>query len=97
MGLLIVAALAVSAVVAWFLATRSASRFVHGAALVVGAVAGTAAAVLVSYVVWAVDPASAAGTVLEAVGTGLLVSLVGSGAGLVTARLLARRTRPPIA
>lgn len=92
MGLLIVAALAISAVVAWYLAARSASGFVHGAAFVVGVVAGTAAAVLVSYVVWAVDPTSTAGTVLEAVGTGLLAGVVGSGAGLLVGR---RGARPP--
>lgn len=92
MGLLIVVALAVSAAVAGFLAARSTTGFARGAVFVVGVVAGTVAAVLVSYVVWAVDPASSAGTVLEAVGTGLLVSLVGSGAGLLFARY---RARPP--
>ena len=91
MGLLVVTALIVSAVVAGFVASRSASRFVHGAAFVLGVVLGTVSAVLVSYVVWAADPTSTAGTALQSVGAGLLASLLGSGAGLIAARLRARR------
>jgi hypothetical protein len=86
MGLLVVTALIVSAVVAGFVASRSASRFVHGAAYVLGVVLGTVAAVLVSYVVWAADPTSTAGTVLQALGSGLIASGLGSGVGLYFGR-----------
>jgi hypothetical protein len=95
MGLLVVTALIVSAVVAGFVAARSASRFVHGGAYVLGVVLGTVAAVVVSYVVWAADSTSTAGTVLQAVGNGFLASVLGSGVGLYFGRLRGMRRPGP--
>lgn len=100
MGIILVVALLVAGATSARITASSESAFVHGAGYVVGVLAGTAVAVLLSYVLWLFDAAVTAGggTVVTSLAYGLLVSLIGSAAGTFLARRRAatRRGAPPL-